>query len=278
MTLAIDIGGTKTLIAVLDNKGVVVRSLKFPTPVEYPNFLKELGGQTSKIIKKTSQGLDYCVVAVPGKLNRKEGVVVALGNLPWKQKPIAKDISKLTGLEVYIENDANLAALSEALRIPKYKRVLYITVSTGIGDGYIVNGVIDSSVADSEAGHMLLEHDGELKSWQSFASGKAIVERFGMRASDITNPSIWKTISHDIALGLIDLVAVLGPDAIIIGGGVGSHFDKFGAYLKAELRRYQSPVLVIPPVFQAKFPEEAVIYGCHALATQIADRATPSGV
>ena len=70
--------------------------------------------------------------------------------------------------------------------------------------------------------------DGELVPWETFASGKAIVRRFGKLASEIDDPAIWKIISRDLALGIIDMAANIQPDVIIIGGGVGTHFKKYG--------------------------------------------------
>jgi predicted NBD/HSP70 family sugar kinase len=146
---------------------------------------------------------------------------------------------------------------------------LYVTVSTGISGAYIVDGRLDKNMIDAEIGHMMLEHEGRIRSWESFASGKAIFNMFGKRASDITEPGTWYIVARNIAIGLIDVIATTTPDAVIIGGGVGSHLEKFKDRLEEELRLYQTNVVTIPPIFQAKNPEEAVIYGCYALAQQL---------
>ncbi len=95
------------------------------------------------------------------------------------------------------------------------------------------------------------------------ASGRAIVERFGKRASDIDDPKTWQIISHDMALGLIDLVSVIQPEVIVMGGGVSTNFDKYIAYLRKELKQYETPLVPVPPIIKAQRPEEAVIYGCY---------------
>ena len=120
---------------------------------------------------------------------------------------------------------------------------------------------------------MLFERDGELVTWESFASGKAIVKRFGKMASEINDPATWQIISRDLVMGIIDIIANIQPDIVIIGGGVGSHFAKFEKFLKAELKKYESPMVPIPPVVAAKHPEEAVIYGCYEL---MKDHAKPA--
>jgi len=266
MILAIDIGGTKTLLGLFDTKGALKKTFKFETPLEYKDFIELLAVEAKHFIGSST--ITKCVSAVPGKLDRAKGIGIAFGNRPWQNVPIGSDLSRVLGIPVDIENDSKLAGLSEALLIPKYKRVLYVTVSTGIGSAYVVNGRLDKNMLNAEVGHMMLEHEGRLCTWESFASGKAIFNKFGMKANDITDPSTWYIVARNIAIGLINVIATTTPDAVIIGGGVGSHLEKFKDRLEEELILYQTNVVDIPPVFPAKNPEEAVIYGCYALATQ----------
>jgi predicted NBD/HSP70 family sugar kinase len=263
MYLGIDIGGTKTLVACLDDQGVIKESIKFPTPKIYGEFLRELAITVANLSTNKFVAIG---VAAPGSIDRTHGIAKSFGNLPWQDIPLQRDIHKMLHCPVIIENDANLAGLSEAMLIPQYDCVLYVTISTGIGTGIITKQTIDPELADSEGGHIMLEHNDVVQSWESFASGKAIVKRFGKRASDITDPETWKIISHDIGLGLYDLIAFIQPDAVVLGGGVLTSFDKFHSLLTKELQRYQTPLTPIPPIFQAKRPDEAVVYGCYDLA------------
>lgn len=267
MILAIDIGGTKTLLGLYELDGNLVSSYKFETPQEYPDFVDMLKLEIPKFIE--GKKIKKCVAAVPARIDRAKGLGVAFGNRPWLNVPIGPDLTKILGLPVDIENDANLAGLSEALLIPKYKRVVYITISTGIGIGIVQDGKLDPKSLDAEVGMMMFEHEGKLQTWESFASGKAIFNKFGKRASDITDPSEWYIVSRNIALGLIGVIATTTPDAVVIGGGVGSHLHKFKDVLESELELYKSGVVNLPPIFQAQKPEEAVIYGCYALAQQV---------
>lgn len=262
---AIDVGGTKTLVATLDEHGTVLQQQKFPTPATYEEFLTEL---EKTILSLENHDFQAVAIAMPGSVNREEGIVHAFGNLTWRDIPIAADVEKIVHCPVAVENDANLAGLSEALLLPEYEKVLYLTVSTGIGSGIIANGRIDPEFAESEAGTMMIEHDGELRKWESFASGKAIVAKYGKRASELDDPEAWKVIARDLAAGMLDLIAVVQPDIIVIGGGVGAHFNKYGEFLIAELKKYENPMLPIPPVRQAERPEVAVIHGCFALIQQ----------
>lgn len=264
MYLGIDVGGTKSLIAAFKTDGTLLEKQRFPTPSSYDEWLTAVAAALALL--KTSDFQTGCV-AVPGKVDRTEGIVLAFGNLKWRNVPIQADLERLVHCPITVENDAKAGGLSEALELKDhYRRVVYVTIGTGIGTAIIIDGAIDPDFVDSEGGHMKLEHNGKLQDWESFASGKAIVKLFGHEARDITDASTWKTISRNIAAGLLDLIAVLQPEIIIIGGGVGVHYDRFGKYLENYLKQYENPLMPIPPIQQAKRPEEAVIYGCYALA------------
>jgi len=268
MFLAIDIGGSKTLVAVFDDNGQVVEQFKFPTNKDYARFIDELKQALKE--KLFAYSFSACCCAVPGQIDHDNGVALQEGNLPWqKSAPVKKDLEAILGnIPVLIENDAKLAGLSEALAHKEYKNVLYLTVSTGIGAGFIVNGHIDSALANSEPGQMVIEFDGELHKWEDIASGRALVAKYGKRASEIDDANIWHDFSKALARGMSELIAILQPEVIIVGGGVGTHFKKYSAPLSQELSKLASDMVKTPPIIQASRPEEAVIYGCYELIRQ----------
>lgn len=263
MYLAVDIGGTKVLLAAFTNDGKLAESLRFPTPESYPDCIKQLKEELPKL---GDHDFKAAGVAIPGKVDRVEGRGLAFGRLPWENVPIEHDVERIINAPVVIENDANLAGLSEAILLKnEYSKVLYVTFSTGIGTGIIIKGIIDPSFADSEGGEIMIEYHDRLQKWEDVVSGRAIVKEFGKQAREITSETTWKHISRYMALGLIDLTALLQPEVIVIGGGVGSHFDRFGHLLQKELERYETPLIPLPVLRKAKRPEEAVIYGCYEL-------------
>lgn len=269
---AVDIGGTKTLVAIFDGKKRIIEQVKFPTPEDYDQFLNEL---TNTVDSLTTKEVQRVVAAIPGRLDRKHGVVLALGNLPWKNLPIQADLEKIFNAPVHIENDAKLAALSEALALkPEVHKALYLTISTGIGAGLIINGKIPHDFEDMEAGQMLLEYQGELRNWEDFASGHAFQKKFDTRVSDTPddNTAAWYWLGRNIAIGLVSLLATLTPDIVIFGGGAGAHLEKFQARLEEALKLYENPLFPIPPIVKAQHPEEAVIYGCYEFAKQHHER------
>lgn len=273
MYLGVDVGGTKTLIATLDNHGVIQEFRKFPTPKDYPHFILELRHTLAHMEHRDWHAAG---VGIPVTwYDRDEGIAEKFGNLPWRHVPIQADLEKTLRCPVVIENDAKLACLSEAMLVKdKYERVLYVTISTGIGYGLTVNGVIDANIGDGGGRTMLLPHHGTIVPWESFASGKAIVERFGKRAEEITDVTTWRTIVHNLRLGMLELIAVTQPDLVVIGGSVGTYFDRYKQLLRDELKACETPMLKIPPIRQAKRPEQAVVYGCYDLAKQEFSHAT----
>jgi predicted NBD/HSP70 family sugar kinase len=263
MYLGVDVGGTKTLVATLDDHGVILEEIKFPTPKDFQDFSLEL----EKTIRHLQhQEFKAATMAAPGRIDYERGTAVAFGNLPWKDVPIRSTLEKIVNAPVCIENDANLAGLSESMVHREYDNLLYITVSTGIGTGSIYKQSIVPYLQHSEGGHMLLPFDGKLTEWEDFASGRAIVDYFGKPCAEIHDEKSWRIIAHNLCLGFYQHIALLQPDIIVIGGSVGTYFDQYGDFLIKELEELMIPMLRLPVIAQAKRPEKAVVYGCYDLA------------
>lgn len=266
MYAGVDIGGTKTLVASIDDHGVITQKIRFETPKNYEFFLHELKFAHHKLTEK-----DFVAagVGVPGRIDRDRGRAINFGNLPWKNVPIHHDIERIFRCPIVVDNDAKMAALSEAMLLrKKYARVLYVTVSTGIGYGLVVDGRLDDSIGDAGGRALLVEHQGKLVPWESFASGHAIVDRYGKRAEDIHDEATWGRIVRDLKPGFVELIAVTEPEVIVIGGSVGTYFDRYGKLLKAELKKTHIPLIPLPDFTGAQRAEEAVLFGCYDLARQ----------
>jgi predicted NBD/HSP70 family sugar kinase len=264
MYLGIDVGGTKTLIAALDETGTIIEQVKFPTASDYLQFIAEV---SDHLVQMSSKSFVSAAVGIPGRIDRESGIVLALGNLPWRDKPIRNDIAQIVKCPVVVENDAKTAALAEALLVlSEYKRVLYLTIGTGIGGGLVVNGKLEPNLLDSEIGKSIFPHNDQLLEWEAFASGKAIAETYHQKASDISDPVTWNAIAENVGLGVIVGCAVFQPEAIIFGGGVGSHFQKFAEPLQAFLDTHLHPVIRKPKLLADQHGELSVIYGCYELA------------
>lgn len=264
MYITIDLGGTKTLVALVNQNKEVTNQIRFETPKNYSEFKDALVQAKSQFPEQND--FEVGAIGTRGIIDRESGLMVTDNVLPWENAPLVSDCEEVFGCKFLIENDSKLAGLSEAREYTgKHSKILYITISTGIGSALIVDGKLEESVEDSEIGKWLFEHDGKIKTWQDFASGHWITETYGMRASELNDETAWVQISKNLAIGFVDAVAAYNPELIIVGGGVGTHFDKFGDKLISEMKNIIPEGLDMPEVVKAKYPEEAVIYGCYEL-------------
>ncbi len=268
MILAIDVGGTKVLTAAFNDSGEMLASKKIKTPKGYKEFIKAVGESVREIVTEAGEEPKSCCIALPAGLDRERGIAESFGNLDWKNVAVADDLAEYIKCPIYLENDAKAAAVAEADAVKgEFRKVLYVTVSTGIGLGMVVDGKLDHRISDAGGNAIILEHEGKLQSWEEFASGKAIVARTGKMASELTDTGEWYIVARNIALGLVDVITLTTPDCIVIGGGVGSHLPKFKDQLENELQIFSSKMIQgVPNIRQAQHPEEAVVYGCYLIA------------
>lgn len=261
MIITIDTGGTKTLVSSFGHNGRMGESVKFPTPSKPKDYVAALKSVVRE--RYAHEPVDVVVVALPGIV--KDGVAVWCQNLGWANFDAGKALKDLLpGVPVLIDNDANLAGLAETRALsPIPVSSLYITISTGIGSGICTNGFIDPGLRYSEAGRALVEYDGRVRPWETFASGHAIVDVYKKFARDITSKRTWRQIADRISRGFLAVIPILQPDVIIIGGSVGTYFDRYAGYLTGILTEHLPSHIPCPRIVQAQHPEEAVIYGCY---------------
>lgn len=264
MIVAVDTGGTKTLIASFRDDGTIDTQYKFPTPPHTDDYVRVLQQELHTLFG--NKDVDAVVVALPGIV--KDGVAVWCNNLKWKNFDAASALKGVLGdAPVYIENDANLAGLAETRQLKDIPALsLYVTISTGIGSGIITDGTIHPALRHSEVGRSLVEYDGQVREWETFSSGKAIYTIYGKYARDIKSKRTWHQIADRISRGFLAIIPVLQPDVIIIGGSIGTYFSSYGANLKGILKEHLPDHIPLPKIVQAKHPEEAVIYGCYYYA------------
>lgn len=265
MLVAIDTGGTKTLVAGFHADGSRGKTVRFPTPTDSSEYTALLRSTLEDTF--AGETVEAICLALPGLI--KDKTALWFGNLPWKNFDASKALEGvLGGAPLIVENDANLAGLAETRMLdPMPNSSLYVTISTGIGAGLTTNGHIDRTLGRIEVGHAMLEFDGKLQKWESFSSGKAIYNTYGQFARDITSEETWQEIAERMSRGFVVLIPIIQPDTIIIGGSIGTYFSRYNQKLNQLLKEKLPDYFPCPPIVQAKNPEEAVIYGCyyHAL-------------
>jgi predicted NBD/HSP70 family sugar kinase len=261
MITAVDVGATKTLVAQFDKGLRPIGQSRFETPHSTDEFLRQLTDHLAAY-----DTIESLTIGVPGIIN-EEGVVLRCSNLPWKFFALGHHLSNHYNVPVYIQNDAKLAALAEVNHLPTLPHLgLYLTVSTGIGSGIIIDGKLLPAFYNGEAGHMRIYFEGKWQQWQKFASGSALVKHFGKRAEDFTREFEWREVADRLGRGLNCLIPTLMPEVIIFGGGVGNYFEHFDEELYNKISVLE-PYIDLPKLIKAHRPNEAVLFGCYYYAT-----------
>ena len=252
--LAIDFGGTRSRAALIDHDLQIVRRAEMPSRVEQgitavSSRLNDLG----KSLLDPETEVEAIGISAPGPLDTEAGVIIKAHTLPgWKQVPLAATIREaFGGAPTFAQNDANLGALAEfELGAGRdADPLVYLTLSTGIGGGAIINGELFSGARGMaiEPGHMRLTlRDGSVRRLEELASGTALAHSARHKLESTDQPSSLRdlplvdgqavgeaTLSGDalarevvsdagrwLGLGLVNLIHLFNPAAIVIGGGV----------------------------------------------------------
>ncbi len=151
----------------------------------------------------------------------------------WANTDVVGPLTRALELPVALDTDVNVAALAEQRwgAAVGLDTVCYVTVGTGIGGGGVVNGRLMHGLLHPEIGHMRIPHDREIDPFdgacpyhgdcfEGLASGVAIRARWGRPGEELEDDAVWRLEAHYLALGLANVVCVLAPERIILGGGV----------------------------------------------------------
>ncbi len=253
MYLGVDIGGTKTLIALFSRRGRVIKKVKFRTAQGSKTFLSNLDEHLKSFKRYRVKSV---VVAIPGLVQKNYSV--KFGNRNWKNIDIFGIIKNLFDVPIWFENDANLAALYEGQRLPG--RTVFLTFSTGIGGGIVEKNEILSESNKFEPGHRKYKYKDQTKEWEDIAAASAIGAYYHVdQATDLRKKETMQDVAERVSLGLPDIIKKYHPDNIVLGGPLGKIFRLYVKYLPKDLE-----VKLCRP----KRPNESVIYGCYLYAKQ----------
>ncbi len=253
MYLGIDIGGTKTLVALFSRRGRIVKRVKFKTAQGDKTFLRDLLGVLKGFRKRKILAV---AVAVPGVVQKN--YTVRLGNRAWGDFDILTPIKNLFNCPVRMENDGNLGALFEGYRLAG--RTVFLTFSTGIGGGIVEKNRILPQSSSFEPGHKKYWFNGKIAEWEDIAAASALEKFYHIdQATSLRKKAAMQDVAKRVALGLGDVVSECQPDNIVLGGPLGKIFKLYAKYLpEISGVKYRRP----------KRPTESVIYGCYILAKQ----------
>ncbi len=286
--IGIDLGGTNVRIAQVDKEGKIIKDVIAPSHgLEGPekieaNILELLSRFDLTDVK--SIGL-----AIPGPVDGERNVITQATNIPGCENyPFADNMHKVTGLPVFLDNDANAAGLAEAvLGAGKgYHEVYYLTHSTGIGGALVVEGKIISGhkgyagevanvIVDPEAKQYPVYAHLNRGGVESVASGTAIglkgKELIGEEANSSRKVFALAAEGNEIALGIIDkmskdfatclanIAAICAPDCFVIGGGCSHSSDQYFDLVRAYYKSMAHPAMGEVPILKAELAEPGVL-------------------
>lgn len=293
LALGVDLGGSKILTAVVNSEGAILSRDYRATPADKgPEVvIREIIKSANQAVKQagvTFKDLAAIGVGAPGLSNPGTGIVFTSPHLPgWQNVPLRNMVERETGRQTFLINDANAAALGE-LYFGAGKgacNFIYVTISTGIGGGIIINGELYAGAIGTagEIGHMTVDDKGPRCNcgnngcWEMFASGSAlareaqhriqrgaktaILDYAGGDAEKITAQVVQAAAEHGdilareliamtgyyIGVGLANLINIFNPELIIIGGGLSNMGDMLlaPAFKVAGNRAYKEPYRVV---------------------------------
>lgn len=271
MFLGIDIGGTKTLLALFSSRGLCLKKLKFPTASSPSLFLSTLQNNLDTILppeKRTR--LESVTVAVPGTIKiEQKNFLISCENLNWHNIDIYTSIKKLFSCKIFFINDANSATLYEASRLKTQDKIIYLTFSTGIGGGIFKNNYLSDSSDNFEPGHKKYLFQNRSLEWEDIASAQTLSKLYN---SPLSNLKLTAKIKDDIvsriSLGIIDIIKAESPQIVIIGGPLALIYHDLKKPLLSLLQSSPEIHPPLPRIIPAHRPTESAIYGTYLYSKQ----------
>jgi glucokinase len=266
---AVDIGGTKIAVGIVTNDGKVLSRMQAPTdPERYAAGIDLIGSMLRETASQAGVEITGIGIGSTGPVDPIRGEFGDVDFLPgWRGKSPVKDLASMFNLRVALENDGDAASLAEAGwgAGRNRKRLIYVTVGTGIGGGIILDGQLYRGVdgAHPEVGHQVLDPSGPACScgfrgcWESLAAGPAMAAWFESHApadyphrqgitakricelareKDVVALQVVEREAYYLGLGLANLINLFTPDAIVLSGSVMKSSELFLDRIRAVIR------------------------------------------
>jgi glucokinase len=256
--LAVDIGGSKTIVA-LAYQNKIVATKQIPTSTNgFDEFLRDFFLAFTNLCSESNiqpKSIVSAVIASPGLLDIKNGVVIRAINLDWNSISIIESFRNLLSIEnMVLESDKSCAALAEySARKGKHKNLLYFTASTGISCAFVIDGKVwgGSNNFAGEIGQTIIEGTeiDRSKTLERSASGGAIFRDHGKLAADLQKESDEgnldsksKLVEAGNALGvaIFNQFQILDPEICVVGGGLALGSDTYWQAVTDTLRSAES--------------------------------------
>lgn len=269
--LGIDLGGTNIAIGIVDENYKIVLKDKVPTKKERPTaeIIDDMARLCASLVERanlTFDDISSAGIATPGSVDPESGMVKYSNNVHMVNYPIADELKKRIPIKnVYIENDANAAALAEAKAGAGRgcSDIVMITLGTGVGGGIVIGGKLYSgfNYSGGELGHIVIEHNGRPCTcgrkgcFEAYSSATGLINMTKEKLQETKDTVMWEMVNGNIdnangrtafdaskkgdkagkevveeyisylACGLANLVNIFQPEVLCIGGGVCGEGD-----------------------------------------------------
>ena len=284
--IGIDLGGTKTEGILLDDSFQVIERKRLPTPKD--NY-QEIINTIYCLVNDLSRGIDVFTVGIctPGAISKKTGLLKNSNTQCLIGKPIKEDLEKKLDKKISMENDANCFTISEATMgsAKNHSVVFGVIMGTGVGGGIVIDGKIHHGRTNiaGEWGHHTLHQNGKncfcgkKGCVETYISGPALENRWeelsGRKESlpeiikNLDSPHFgqWKEEFLDnFGTGLANVIDILDPDVIVLGGGLSNIEFLYGDGIKNVYDKVFSD-LVDTPILKNKLGDSAGVFGAALL-------------
>ena len=278
--VGIDLGGTNIAVGVCNEQYEIIATASAKTNCPRPaeEICADMVKVTEEAVAKAGLTMDQIAsigIGAPGAINPETKTVEFANNLGFKFAPIGEIMERLTGKEIYIENDANAAAYGEAVAgaAKGTRNSVTITLGTGVGGGVIIDGKVFSGFNHfgTELGHTVIVRGGRHCScgrdgcWEAYASASALIYQTKIAMVDHPESVMWALVDNDInrvsgrtafdamrkgdeagtqvvdqyigyvACGVANMINIFQPEVLCIGGGISREGERLLAPIRKEV-------------------------------------------
>ncbi|MCL1995445.1 MAG: ROK family protein [Defluviitaleaceae bacterium] len=304
--IGVDLGGTNIAAGITDQKGKLIYkdSIKTRKGVEPEEIIKDIYEIASRVISDqglTEKDIQHIGIGIPGTIDYRANVIEYAPNIGpktgFENVPIGKIMAQYTNIPILVENDANCAALGEAMQgaARNYNNSLVVTLGTGVGVGVVIDGKLMRG--NVETGHHIINTTGPvcgcgrkgcLEAYVSAtalirdakaANSPKILELAGGDVNDIEAKNVFDAAETDdpkacelienylfyLSIGFSNFANCYPVQAIIIGGGIGKQGDKLITPLLERLRKNALGGTWTVDILTAELGNDAGIIGAAML-------------
>jgi len=262
MYILFDIGGTKMRLAGSQNGRSFSEPIILRTPKRFAEGIALFTRHARLLAGK--ERIIAIAGGVAGPMDPDRNRLVNAPNLKqWAGRPIRHELTKALRAPVYINNDAAIVGLGEALwGAGKGKDIVaYMTISTGVNGVRITHGHIEESTYGYEIGHQIICGEKKVATLEELIGGRHLQRKFHVHPREIKRMSIWNSLARSLAYGINNTIMYWSPDIVVLGGSMmkipGIPIDE----VRKQVNRVQRIFPKTPKIVKAKLGDIGGLYG-----------------